>query len=106
MEQQAVLNVLNDPKVSSVEKYQFAKQTSDTYYDPELFTEFCAENWSDLDEKMIEFYDRHWHEVINYALEISYFPQQKKTHYQSEYQQLMERYFRRDAKEYLNFNIY
>ena len=106
MEQQVVLNVLNDPKVSSLEKYQFAKQTSDAYYDPELFTEFCAENWSDLDEKMIEFYDRHWHEVINYALEISYFPQQKKTHYQSEYQQLMDRYFRRDAKEYLNFNIY
>lgn len=104
--QQKTLEVLNDPQLSALEKYEFCQQVSEAYFEPELFTEFCAENWSDLDLKMIEFYDSHWSEVIEYAIKIGYSPLQTHKHYQHKYRELMDKYFRPNAKEYLNFNIY
>ncbi len=103
--QQKILEVLNDTHISALEKYEYAKQFSEAFFEKELFTEFCAENWGDLDELMIEFYDRHWSEAIAYALKISYSPQQTHEYHQQKYQELMDKYFRPNAKEYLNFTV-
>ncbi len=106
MEQQSIMEVLNNPNKLAIEKYEFCKHRSEAYFEAEKFNEFCAENWSNLDEQMIEFYDEHWSGVIDYAIQMSYFPKQKHEYYAEEYQKLMTQYFRPNAKEYLNYNIY
>ena len=106
MEQQHVLETLNDPQHSALEKYTFCQQFSDDYFEYEVFAEFCDQNWSDLDKHMLEFYDQHWHEVIDNALRLSYFPRKKHEYYRRKYQDLMNQNFRPNANDYLNFNIY
>jgi len=106
LSQQKILEVLNDSQRSAHEKYKFCQQISEAYLEQELFAEFCDQNWSDLDKQMIEFYDSHWTKVIEYALKIGYSPQQTYEYYQHKYQERMNTYFRANAKEYLNFNIY
>lgn len=105
MNQKQTLEILNNTSKTAIQKYKYCQHQSEIYFQGNKFTNFCEENWSDIDEKMINFYDFYWPQIIKDAIVISYFPQQMYQYYQTKYQNLMTQYFRPNAKEYLKFNI-
>lgn len=106
MEQNKYLSVFNDPKKSAMEKYEHAVKLSQEYFDIELFNEFCNENFPDIEERMIQFYDEHFDEIIRVGIEMSDFPEQEHEAFYYEYKNMMDNTFRANAKEYLTSVIY
>ncbi len=101
LEQNRYLNFLNDPKMSQEEKYKKYNEISREYFEIEKFDAFCEENFKDLDDKMIEFYDLHFDEIIASAIEYSDFPKEEHNRFYNEYKDLMDNTFRPNAKDYL-----
>jgi len=106
MEQNKYFEVLNNPKKSNLEKYEHAMKLSKEYFDIELFEEFCAVNFPDIEEKMIKFYDKQFDEIIRLGIEFSDFPEEEHEKFYIEYKDMMENIFRKNAREYLTNVIY
>lgn len=101
MEQNEYLQILNDPAISQVEKYDFCLQKSKEYFTIDKFREFCNDNFSDIKERMIQFYDGHFDDIIRLAIHMSEFPKEEQPHFYNSYKNMMETIFRPNAMEYL-----
>lgn len=106
LEQRKYLDVLNDEKKSQEEKFNFCLKESEKYFEIEKFNAFCEENFKDLDDKMIEFYDAHFDELIKIFISLSDFPEYEHEHFYHRYKDLMETQWRPNAKQYLTSVIY
>lgn len=106
LEQKEYLNILNDPELSALEKYERWSEMSRSYFEIDLFEQFCEDNYSDLDEKMIEFYDRKIDDIIGYAIHFSDFPKDEHEKFFHYYKNMMETHFRPNAKDYLTTVIF
>lgn len=106
MEQNKYLSILNDPNKSAEEKYNFYSKLNDEYFEVEEFEKFCAENFADLDDKMVTFYDQKIDDIIRYAIYYSDFPKEEHDMFFNYYKNLMEEKFRSNAKEYLSTVLY
>ncbi len=101
MEQNRYLDVLNDPKIPQQKKYEHAAKLSAEYFDRGKFDAFCAENFADLEDKMIAFYDAHFDGIIAHAIEHSDFPEHEHEKFFHHYKDRMDHVFRPNAKDYL-----
>lgn len=101
LEQEKYAAVLNDPDLSAEEKFEFHRKMSEDYFEIERFEEFCADNFSDIDEKIIAFYDDRFDDVISLAIEHSDFPDREKSHFFDSYKERMDTMFRPNAEKYL-----
>lgn len=106
MEQNKYLDVINDPKISALEKFRHCQELSNEYFGIEAFEEFCEKNFSNIEEKMIEFYDEHFENIIRYAIEMSDFPKAEFGKFFNDYKNLMDNVFRKNAKDYLTTVIF
>ena len=106
LEQKKYLDVLNDPKKSQLEKYEFYCKMSREYLEIDKFQEFCKENFKNMDDKMIEFCNKRIDDIIRYAIHFSDFPRQEHEKMIGHYKNLMDTYFRPNAKEYLTTVIF
>lgn len=106
LEQVKYLSVLNDPRKSQEEKYNFCKKESARYFEIEKFEAFCNENFKDLDDKMIAFYDTHFDELLGIFIQMSDFPEAEHDRFYHEYKELMDTTFRPNAKHYLTTVVY
>ncbi len=106
MEHTKYLKVLNDPKKTALQKYQFCAKASEDYFQTKKFNDFCADNFPDINERMIAFYDEKFDEIIEYAIEWSDFPTQEHGRFFDRYKQLMDTVFRPNAERYLTTVIY
>jgi len=106
MEQKKYLKVLNDPKISQVEKYEFCRKMNNDYFEVEKFQEFCETHFKGLEDKMIDFYDHHIDEIIATSIHYSDFPKEEHGKFTRYYKDLMEKNFRKNAKEYLTSVIF
>ena len=101
LEQEEYLRVLNDKSIPQEKKFDFITKKNIAYYEPDKFKAFCAENYADIEDRMIEFYDRHFDELIAYSIEQSDFPKAEHERFYWEYKNMMDGIFRPNAKEYL-----
>lgn len=101
MEENEYLKIFNDPTKSQLEKYQYHVERSKEYFEVEKFQEFCQENFSDLTDQMIRFYDTRFDDVIRYAIHFSDFPVEEHATFYAKYKEMMAKTFRPNAKEYL-----
>lgn len=101
MEQSEYLSVFNDPNKSDLEKYEFHVAKSKDYFQVDDFNQFCEENFADINEKMIEFYDRRVDDLIGHAIYFSDFPKEEHNNFFHYYKNLMETNFRKDPMRYL-----
>ncbi len=106
LEQEKILKVLNDKDKTQEEKYEYCKKVSLDYFDVDKFEAFCAENFTDLEDKMIEFYDAHFDELIKIFISLSDFPEYEHERFYQEYKEMMDTQFRPNAKQYLTSVIY
>ncbi len=101
LEEEQYLSILNDDTRSQHEKYEEVAAMSRAYFQIDKFDAFCEDNFKDLDEKMIQFYDSNVDNLISYAISMSEFPQEEHAQLIHYYKDMMENYFRKNAKEYL-----
>ncbi len=100
-EQERYLKVLNDPEVPQEEKFEFHKKLSDKYFDTEKYREFVEKNFKDLNEKMIQFYDGHFMDILEFSIRYSSFPDHEKARFVDYYKHMMDTTWRPNAMEYL-----
>lgn len=101
MEQREYLKKFHDPSASQLEKYQFCVAKSKEYFAVDKFRAFCEENFPDIKEKMIRFYDERFEEVLRLAIHFSDFPKHEHERFYHQYRNMMESIFRPNAMEYL-----
>ncbi|MEK7433166.1 MAG: hypothetical protein AABZ74_08550 [Cyanobacteriota bacterium] len=101
LEQDRYLKFLNDPKIDGAKKFEMYNEISDEYFEIADFEEFCYENFADIDEKMIEFYDKYFEDIIAIAIQDSDFPKEEHSRFYHEYKDAMDNIFRANADEYL-----
>lgn len=106
LDQTAYLNILNNPKLSQEEKYKKYNKLSNDYFEIDKFNDFCEENFKDIDDKMIEFYDKYFDEIIETSIEFSDFPKAEHGRFFYDYKDMMDNIFRPNAKEYLTTTIF
>lgn len=106
LDQAKYLEVLNDKSKSQEEKYEFCRKEAMSYFDIEEFESFCEQNFKELDDKMIGFYDEHFEELIKIFIELSDFPEHEHERFYHEYKQLMDETWRPNAKQYLTTVVY
>jgi len=106
MEQRKYKEVINDPGIPRIEKYEFCARMSREYFQIEKFREYCDNNFKDLNEKMIKFYDRYIDDIIGLSIHYSDFPKEEHGNFRHYYKELMEKNFRRNPEEYLTSVIF
>lgn len=106
LEQEKYLTFLNDPNLSQEEKYNRYTKMSNEYFETDRFNEFCKVNFPDIEDKMIEFYDKYFDEIIHSSIEFSDFPEHEHERFFNEYKDMMDNTFRKNAKDYLTTVIY
>lgn len=106
LEQIKYLKVLNDPKKSQEQKYEFCMKESVKYFEKEAFQDFCDKNFKDIDARMIEFYDTHFAELMQIFMKFSDFPEQEHERFYYSYKEMMDNTFRANAKDYLTTVLY
>ncbi len=104
-ERERYLSILNDEELSQQEKYDQVITISREYFQIDKFKEFCEENFKDLDDKMIAFYTNKGDDLIHYAISMADFPKEKHNFFFRHYKNMMEKYFRKNAKEYLTITL-
>ncbi len=106
LEQDKYLNFLNDPNLSQEDKFNRYNKMSEDYFETEDFNQFCEDNFKGLEDKMIEFYDKYFEEIIESAIEFSDFPKEEHRRFYNEYKHMMDNTFRANAKDYLTTVIF
>lgn len=107
LEQNRYLDVINDPEKSNEEKFEFYTRISDEYFEIEKFNAFVADNFADIEERMIEFYDAgYFKEIVEFAIEMSDFPPEEHGRFVAEYLSTMDTIWRPNATDYLKTVIY
>jgi hypothetical protein len=101
MQQNEYLDVLNDPNVSALNKYKHAAKVSREYFNTAKFQEFCAKNFADIEDKMIEYYDKYFDQLIAFAIQYSDFPEAEQERFYYYYKDMMAEKFRPNADQYL-----
>ncbi len=95
------LSVLNRTDISQQEKFDFCRRASEEYFEIDLFQEFCEENFQGIEDKMIQFYDLKFDEIIRFAMEFSSFPESEHENFFKYYKDMMDTYWRPNAKDYM-----
>lgn len=106
LEQEKYLAFLNDSKLTGEEKYEKYSGMSESYFETEKFNQFCEDNFKNIDDKMIEFYDKYFDSIIESSIESSDFPKEEQSVFYNKYKKLMDTTFRPNAKDYLTTVIY
>lgn len=106
LEQEKYSKVFMNPKKSQQEKFDFHKQMSEKYFEIQKFQDFCDENFQELDDAMIAFYDQHFDRIIEFAIEYSDFPEYEKGQFFHYYKNMMDTMFRPNAKRYLSTVVF
>lgn len=106
LEQKEYLAILNDPNKSQEEKYQLTMARAREYFNIDAFNQFCEDNFSDLNTRMVEFYDQYFDELIQVFISYSDFPDYEHEHFYHYYKNMMDKIFRPNADEYLTTVIY
>ncbi|PIQ27559.1 hypothetical protein COW36_16510 [bacterium (Candidatus Blackallbacteria) CG17_big_fil_post_rev_8_21_14_2_50_48_46] len=106
LEQEDYLAIINDPDKSQEEKYELCMAKARDYFSIDDFNQFCEDNFSDLNERMIEFYDQYFDQLMGVFMEYSDFPEHEHGHFFNYYKDMMENIFRANADEYLTTVIY
>lgn len=106
LEQVKILSVLNDKNISQEEKFEFCINEAEKYFEIEKFEAFCAENFVGLEERMLEFYDRHFDDLLQIFIELSDFPEHEHEKFFYEYKEMMDSTFRANPEKYLQTVIY
>jgi hypothetical protein len=106
LEQTRYLNILNNKELSGEQKFEMYSKISDEYFEIDEFNQFCEDNFKNLDDKMIEFYDKYFDEIIAESIKYSNFPEYEHEKFYKEYKHMMDTVFRPNAKEYLTTVIY
>ncbi|MBN2382760.1 hypothetical protein JXQ70_07745 [bacterium] len=101
------LSVINDPNKSPLEKFEHYRALSEEYFEIDSFNQFVEDNFSNLDAKMIEFYDAgFFKEIIEFAIGKSDFPPHEHGRFIRTYEETMETIWRPNALDYLTTVIY
>lgn len=107
LEQNRFLDVINDPTKTGEEKFEHYRTLSEDYFEIDQFEEFVAENFADINQKMIEFYDKgYFNEIIEFAIEMSDFPLTEHPRFIRDYQNTMDQIWRPSAENYLTTVIF
>lgn len=106
MEQMKYLSVLNDPKISQEEKFEHHRKLSRDYFELERFEEFCEENFKDMTDAMIAFYDKAEASILETAIKFSDFPEYEHEKFYYYYKDLIDNTFRKAPKDYLTTVIF
>lgn len=106
MEQNRYLDVINDPKKTPLQKFEHYCALSDEYFEVDRFQDFCEANFKHIEQRMIEFYDKYFDEIIGYSIEMSDFPLEEREKMFTYYKDMMENIFRPDADRYLSTVIF
>ncbi len=100
LQEEEYLNVLNSKNLTQEQKYEQCSEISREYFSIDKFNEFCEENFKDIDDKVIKFYDQKIDDLIGYSIAKSNFPEHEHNHFFHYYKNMMEKYFRPNAKDY------
>jgi hypothetical protein len=107
LEQNRYLDVIRDPKKTQLEKFEHNVALSDEYFEIDQFNAFVEENFSNIDQKMIEYFDKgYFREIVEFAIEMSDFPTADHHKFLEEYQSMMDTIWRPRAEDYLTTVIY
>lgn len=107
LEQNKYLDVINDQEKTAIEKFEHYQILSDDYFEINVFNEFVSENFSDLEQRMIDFYDEgYYDEIAEFAIEMSDFPQHEKGTFVRSYQDMMATIWRPQAEKYLKTVVF
>lgn len=107
LEHTRYVEVLNNPNLTQLEKYEQIAQMSEEYFEIEKFNQFCEENFKDIDQRMIRFYDEgHYEPIIKQAIMLSSFPEYEYDRFIREYSDMMKNTWRPNAQEYLTTVVY
>ncbi len=106
LEQKRYLDVINDPNVSQLEKYEHHCKVSNEYFEIPKFQEFCEKNFKNIDERMVDFIEHYLDEIVGLAIEFSDFPKYEHKKFFWEYKNVMKNVFLPNAEKYLTTVIY
>lgn len=107
LEHSTYVGILNDPHKTQEEKYKEIATLSEKYFTIDTFKAFCDENFKNLEEKIVQFYDEgHFQPIIEQAIYISSFPKNEHEKFVKEYSDMMKNLWRPNAKEYLTTVLY
>ncbi len=101
MEMTRYLRILNDPKITAQEKFDFCRAASEKYFSLDEFAEFCRENFADIEEQMVGFYHHKFDEIIRFSIQFSDFPESEHEKFYSYYKEMMEDLWLPNAERYL-----
>ncbi len=101
LEMTKYLTVINDPKIPGEEKFEFCRKMSEDYFEIDTFREYCEQNFKDIEQQFIEFYDKKFDEIIRFAVEYSNFPEREYDVFFDYYKNLMETIWRPNTDTYL-----
>lgn len=101
LQENEYLSILNSRTLDQEQKYTQCSAISKDYFSIDKFNEFCRENFKDLEDKMIEFYDHKFYDLIGLAIARSDFPKHEHGQFFNYYKDMMDTHFRKNAKEYL-----
>ena len=99
------LKKLNSPQISQLEKFEFCREMSEKYYEIAKFNDFCGENFTDLNQQMVSFYDKQFEEIIRFAMQFSNFPEAEHETFYQYYDQMMKQIWRPNTDLYLTPHV-
>ena len=99
------LNVLNDDGINQQDKFDFCRKLSEDYFEIDRFEQFCSQNFADLNDRMVDFYDEKFDEILKFAIEFSKFPDHEHDHFYGEYKNMMDTIWRKDPDKFLQSHI-
>jgi hypothetical protein len=106
LEMTRYLKVLNNPEIPQEEKFNFCRKCSEEYFEISKFEDFCGANFEGIEDRMIEFYDTKFDEIIRFSLEFSNFKESEIDHFYGHYRGFMDNLWRPRAKEYMTPVVY
>jgi len=80
LEMTRYLKYLNSENRSQMKKFEFCRRRSEEYFEIDAFKSFCHQNFKDLDDRMIAFYDAKFDNILKFAIEFSNFPENEQNY--------------------------